>query len=428
MIELQMIKLAKAALLLHTIKCDPDRLDLVLELQRFLIRQITLTERRINRVNRVATDFRRSLSRERLSKERAKRVKSRIKRCANVIEFLRYSMFIWRCFGDGIAAVYQSKYALKHLYYDSNYNVKEDAGFISGKTGFRREWKLLTMGIRMGVPIVLADVTNIVRHGDICALAGEDPVPIEVKSSKNRNARTSRQLGQLHELASFYANDGAEAFRGLGPVRRMELRLEEVNHEGVANDCVSEALEHGFATVEPEPGLHYVAITGEDYDDQLASFLSPTTMCYLLSPSLDWLPAYPFTLSLTPSNLVRFLQGRVKVLVFIDLALIKSLFAQYGRHATLMMDGTHAMQVCNNPSDLYQGVFRVSEQKFGRIAGEFQSLQWFAEETARSIDEFLPAAVTAEEFASIKSQGPQGYEIPSDWYTVRDCFSVDLPN
>lgn len=88
------------------------------------------------------------------------------------------------------AAVHQSKYALRHLYYDADYSMKEGAGFMTGKVGSRREWKLLNMGIRMGVPVVLADVTNIVRHGDFCALAGEDPIPIEVKSIKNRSART----------------------------------------------------------------------------------------------------------------------------------------------------------------------------------------------------------------------------------------------
>jgi hypothetical protein len=31
------------------------------------------------------------------------------------------------------------------------------------------------MGIRMGVPVVLVDVRNIVRDGDLCALAGEAP-------------------------------------------------------------------------------------------------------------------------------------------------------------------------------------------------------------------------------------------------------------
>lgn len=41
----------------------------------------------------------------------------------------------WRFFGDGIANIYVPNSNLKVLYYDDDYNVKEDAGFISGKEG-----------------------------------------------------------------------------------------------------------------------------------------------------------------------------------------------------------------------------------------------------------------------------------------------------
>lgn len=413
-------------MLLHAIKADWDRLDLVLELQRFLIRRITQAERRINRVNRAAANMRRSLSRDRLPRERAKQVKARIKDCANVVDTLRDLMFVWRSFGDGIAAVYQSKYALKHLYYDTNYRVKEAAGFMTGKAGFRREWKLLNVAISMGVPVVLADVTNVIRHGDLCALAGADPVPIEVKSSTNRNARTTRQFQQLQELTDFYANDGAEVFRGMGPVRRTELRTREVNHEQAANDCLTEALKHGFATVEPEPGLRYVAFT-EDPDDRGADMFSPTMHAYVLAPTAGWLPAYPFTLSLNPGNLVHFLLGRVAIAVLIDLAVLKALFARRGVHATMLMDGAHAIQVCKDPTDLYGGVFRISQQRFGRIAGEFLSLAWFAEEIALSIDDYLPTMLTAEEEEAMKAEADGGSTIPSDWYAVRDCFDNELP-
>ena len=204
----------------------------------------------------------------------------------------------------------------------------------------------------------------------------------------------------------------------------MELRLTEVNHEESANDCVAEALKLGFATVEPEPGLLYVALTSRDSGDRLAGLFSPTIQPYVLAPSPDWLPAHPFTLSLNPDNLVQFLLGHVTVLVLIDLALLKALFAQHRVYATMMMDGTHSVQVCKDPDDLYKGVFRVSEQRFGRIAGEFQSLAWFAEETARSIDEVVPAVMTAEDLEAIKAEPKGCWEIPPDWHTVRDCFDV----
>jgi hypothetical protein len=143
--------LAKAALLLHTIKSDLDRLDLVLELQRHLIRQIVRLERRTKRVQRAASNMRQTLNLSRLPRDTAKALKLRIKECPALLEEIRRKMFVWRCFGDGIAFVYQSKYALKHLYYDQDYKIKQTAGFMSGKTGFRKEWKFLRLGIKMGV-------------------------------------------------------------------------------------------------------------------------------------------------------------------------------------------------------------------------------------------------------------------------------------
>lgn len=54
--------LTKAALLLHTIKTNLDRLDQVLELQRHLIRQLTRLERQAKRVQRAAANMRQTLS------------------------------------------------------------------------------------------------------------------------------------------------------------------------------------------------------------------------------------------------------------------------------------------------------------------------------------------------------------------------------
>lgn len=415
MLERQIVNFAKAVLLLHTIKADKNRLDLVVELQRFLIRRITQCERRTYRVKKTLLSMRRSLSRDRLPKAHAAQVKIRIGNGTDVIEALRHMMFLWRSFGDGIAAIYQNKYALKHLFYDATYKIKEDPGHMTGKAGFRREWRFLNLGISMGVPVVLADVTNIIRHGDLCGLAGPDPVPVEVKSSKNRNARTARQFGQLDELAGFYANDGADDFRGQGSVQRVELRFAEVNHTRVLNDCVAEALVCGVAIVEPEPGLQYIAFS-EGPEGKLERPNLSTVQAYVLGASPGWLPAYPFTLSLAPANLVRFFLGQVAIMVLIDLAVVKSLFKHLGVHATMLMDSNYSMQICNDPGDLSKGVVRISQSRFSRIAAEFQSLKWFVEELAHSMEDFLPAKSEAEQMKMVAQP------IPADWYTVRDCF------
>lgn len=419
----QTVNLAKASLLLHEIKANNTRLDLVLELQRFLIRRITQCERRIGRLSRVASRLRKSVKHDRLPKERSNLLKTRVELAKELVESLQHLMFVWRCFGDGIAAIYQSKYSLKHLFFDANYRPKEGAGHMTGKKGFRKEWKFLKLGIKMGVPVLLADVTNIIRHGDLCALADPDPLLVEVKSSGNRNARTARQFSQLDELASFFANDGAASFRGMNDVRRVAVRIPEVNHFEAVNECISDALTHGSASVEPEPGLRYVAFF-DDPGDRLASLKSPTMQGYLLSASPTWLPAYPFSLSLEPANLIRFLLRQVLVMVIVDLAYLKRLFADQGVHATMLMEGEFAIQVATDPEDLSLGVFKISDQRFARIAPEFQSLRWFAKEMAAAMEDFLPRKLSAEE-QELMNQGLLMLSpTPSEWTTVRDCFGT----
>ena len=340
------------------------------------------------------------------------------------IKEIRQLMFLWRCFGDGIAAVYQSKYSLKHLFYDADYNVKQDAGTISGKAGFRLEYKILRMGIRMNVPVVLSDLTNIIRHGDVCALAGEDPMPIELKLSKNLSKRAKRQVEQLKVLGDFYANDGAENFRGAINTKRLALRTDEKNYEQELNACMELAIRDGVASVSPEHGLRYIAFrydlpeTDRRMEGELALQLTASTQVTQLTPDVSWLPLYPFTLSMTPANSLLFAQHIVGVVVLIDLAVLKSLFAERGIHAVVLMDGAYALQICLDPADLMKGAFRISEQLYLRIACEFQSLTWFVEQHA-SMFEVIGQANSE---VSLDSPGVLFEPLPG-WGAVEDYNS-----
>ncbi len=64
----------------------------------------------------------------------------------------------------------------------------------------------------MGVPVVMSDLTNIIRHGDLCALAGPDPFPLELKSSRLTGSRVARQAEQLNLITNFYEKDEAKDF------------------------------------------------------------------------------------------------------------------------------------------------------------------------------------------------------------------------
>ena len=248
------------SLQLKELQLDTNQLRALHELQRQLIRAVLSVERRVLRLKRARNRLTRLKARERLPKARAAGVKALTAAIDSRIGGLHQVLFLLRCFGDGIAFTYQSKYALKHLMFDENYRAKQTPGFITGKQGFKREYRVLCSGFSAGVPVVLSDITNIIRHGDVCALAGSDPVPIEVKSSRTSRERPQRQMSQLQVLADFYKNDGATNFRGTPNVRRTELSTEETKHEGVMNDCIRRAMATGHTTEEPEEGLRYIAV------------------------------------------------------------------------------------------------------------------------------------------------------------------------
>lgn len=418
------IGFAQAALLLHAIKNDPDRLELVLELQRLLIRKIARCERRIRRLKSARGRLSAFKSRCRLPKEKARAVKGLVKGIDDLVLEIRHLIFLWKCFGDGIASVYQSKYSLKHLLYDADYNIKQDAGFLSDKIGFLQEYRACRLGIRMGVPVIMSDLTNMIRHGDVCGLGGEDPLPIEMKSSKNRNARSERQIEQLQVLADFFANDGADNFRGVINTRRIEVRNPEVTYEADANEVLRRAVEVGFSSVAPEEGLRYIAISNEYFsnkseliDESLKSYIAPTTLCVALTPTFNWLPAYPFTLSMDAGNSVLFMQEVVHAIVLIDLLVLKRIFKEYEISATMIMDGVHAIQICVDPDDLMKGAMRLSEQLLLRIACEFQSLRWFAKEHSSIFD----AIDKSESHTSMSAAGLL-YEPLPGWQEAKDCF------
>ncbi|WP_426161614.1 hypothetical protein [Pseudoduganella sp. R-34] len=410
----------QAAALLARLAADPDQLLVLLELQRLLLRRIRSRERFALRARMLSRALQKKLRNDRPSKDVANDLRLRQSACESNLEQARYSIFLWKCFGDGAACVYQSPYNLKHLLYDQNYQVKQEAGFITGKEGLLREWAILEHGIQAGVPVVLSDLTNMIRYGDVCALAAADPVPIEVKSSANSGSRVVRQAQLLDELMSFYENDGAKEFRGIPNVTRQAI-ASGPSYADLMNQCIAQALQNGSAMANPEPGLHYlVGATEDGLDRFMSQLVSPMKVYRLLTPTPNWLPCLPFTLTLKPENLMAFLTGAVTVLVVIDMPHLKGLFRKYGSHATMMMDGTWAIQLCVNPDNLLEGVFRVSELHFARVGLEFQSLEWFAKENAIDLSEPV-TSMTKEEFEA-QPLNTVWTTVPEDWKAVRDFY------
>ncbi|WP_412763305.1 hypothetical protein ACIJUN_31385 (plasmid) [Pseudomonas aeruginosa] len=430
-------RFAMAALLLNKIQGAPEDLSSVRALQSFLLRQIITAERRVKRLKKAQARIR-SLKRKGSTKQRSSLLKLLDCKTTARITNLQQMIFLWKCFGDGLACVYQSTYSLKHLYFDADYEVKSDPGFLLGKIGFMREYRLLRKALVMNVPALLADLTNVIRHGDVCLMGAADPVPLEVKSSSNRNARTDRQTEQRQVLHKFFRDDGALNFRGVPNTKRVAISAPPVSYEAQINECMSDAWINGVSTRSPEPGLTYLCAQNDERRDEvvmgiLAQYPASTTLFVALTPEPSWLPHKSFTASLSPVNTVLFMQERLAVLVVIDLIVLKHLLDERSLEPVIIMDGSTAIQVSprKDPElrntegrsiadDWHEriGVFRISEFHFLRTATQFESLRWFADTLADQME-----AVRRETPTEINPEDPTVIEVPVEWQSAKDCFA-----
>lgn len=374
--------------MLRRLEEDKSNYDLLLALQRRLVRLICRTERRIVRLKQLRATLNATKRRGRHAKAEAAAIKTRATRISASIETAKHMLFIWRCFGDGIAFLYIDKYALKHMLYDStDYSVKQQAGALSGKVGFRLEWRLLRAALQRRVPAMMCDISNTLRHGDVCILVGPDPFPIEVKSSKNRNARVDRQVDGLKQLHSFLAADEATNFRGLKHVKRMEAPVSSVSHGAVMNDCIERARQVGAGQASPEDGLTYFCIRDPEYMDQLVFNSSGGTILTILNEPKnegDWMPYYPFTLSIrSAESLYDFISGEISLAVLLDTTVLLRMFSDQGLDAQFVEDRDYIVMVQKlNADPASSATSVISRAFFARIFFEFESLSWLPQREA----------------------------------------------
>lgn len=417
-----------ASTLLHSIAADPDRLDVVLGLQNLLILKIATCDIRISRLRKAQNRVPRILAQPKYRsggaavKARSKMLKDLRKGIMARLDEIRQLAYLWRCFGDGIAAIYQSQHDLRHLLYDDRYQVKQTAGAIYGKEGFGHEYAKLKQGIEMGVPVVMSDLTNIIRHGDLCALAGPDPVPLELKSSMVTGGRVARQAEQLGKITTFFEQDETCNFRGSIRIIRTEMASKEIDHREFLNQGIQQALRTGLWSGAPEPGLRYVCYQNAILENrdlvylEIDKWATTSTWVTPLGPELSWLPAYPFTLSMSPQNATLFMQEAFGIFVLIDLELTKELFKNLDVHCVWLMDGTHSMQICRDSNDLMKGAYRVSECLFDRVSKEFLSLSWFVQERSSIFDESCRPVFTEISPEEIIAKPMDGWAEAQDFY------------
>lgn len=369
--------------LLRLIEIDPHNVQAVREINQRLIKLIFGVEEAIAHHLASKKELRKTLKLARPSRLEADELRRKIKRIESYIRAQRDQMYVWKCFGDALAFSFLDPLSIKHMFFDTaDYEVKQDAGTLSGKSGFIAEKDVLEDALNHGVPAVLCDLTNTLRFGDICLLGGSDPYPIEVKTSPRLNQRGKRQQTKLRELRCFLQNDIAENFRGQKGRTSRVISGEQIYHTEVLNTTVQRAYAEGYATHSPEEGLYFLCIK-TDWPSGKTSIDVALEEINLDAPEVfdlnhfknghGWAFYLPFLLSIRdPEHLLDFLEGRLYIIVFVEATMLASRFEGDGWEARYRPGEMYPIQCLHGETGAYYG---VSSQFIARAALEFLSFE-----------------------------------------------------
>jgi hypothetical protein len=245
------------------------------------------------------------------------------------------------------------------------------------------------------IPALLVDLTNTIRHGDVCLMIGPDPHLIEVKSSKGLNTRGKRQKRALEKLHSFFETDKAKELRGVRNVRRVSFESAERTYVDELNACIAEARKNGFAVRKPEPGLAYIVMTdrGKDLVDTLNGLKPKAPWVFTLNDhklQRDWAPYVPFTLSLEAhDDLWDFIRGDIYIIVILETNELCKIAMDYGYSAEFdATDVDHPLRVRLPEIDEQ---FGISSAMLARVGMEFISPQWLVQTSIDMVKHGLEA-------------------------------------
>jgi len=237
------------------------------------------------------------------------------------------------------------------------------------------EIALVIDAMKKGVPAVLADITNTIRHGDVCLLGGSDRYLLEVKSSTNQNERVSRQNENIQKVHDYLAKDEGHDIRGAPFLRRVAIHKEEINYTKEFNAALEVAARDGVCVIDPEPGVRYIVTSTAykvDVPRLFEGFVEPV-ICTLNEAKNDqaWGCYLPFTLLIAKPELqYAFLKGDLYVIVAFNANVLGQRHAEQGLVMSFLDEQHWAYSL--ERSDV-PGTSRVSRAFLGRVAFEFIS-------------------------------------------------------
>ena len=129
--------------MLNALDPEADDLHPLAEIQDYLISRVVNTEVKISKQKVTRKSLKTELRAKGRTKAQSSEIKRQIASCDARISGYNFLLYVWRCFGDGIANKYVSKWNLKRfLYAHDSPETKQSAGYLGEKLGMRSEMYL----------------------------------------------------------------------------------------------------------------------------------------------------------------------------------------------------------------------------------------------------------------------------------------------
>lgn len=360
-------------------------------IQEKLIKKISYAENKIRILKREIKQINiiRKTPEIRLTREESLVKKAEIERYKSQLKEYKRLIDIYKSIGDSIAFTFIHKLDIKPQ------NFKQSSGFITEKSGFKKEKQLFRYAFKQGGIAILNDITSVLRYCDITLITKEGYVPIELKSSDNKNERIERQKSNAEKLFKYLEEDISEGLYGIsGFIQRFSILSPEENHLLLINELIAKSKKEGSVVQLAEPGFLY--FVSHKYPPNIEDITKIFKQNGIVKPIAFMLNTmkfteqgyYPFSLSFfNPEDYLDFLEGKFTVIIFIDTQIIKNIAGQFNFSMDFSDDPDYAFEFKSKSKNAKIKYFKMSKHFFHRTFMEHVSLNWLLNDSFKRFTE-----------------------------------------
>ncbi|MBT9393988.1 hypothetical protein KLP40_12520 [Hymenobacter sp. NST-14] len=366
--------------MLHEARKSPYKsINKWLILQEILIKRIIYVENNIRKAKSIVSELNklRKDPVNRLSKDDSLKAKENTKNSKYNIDEYRFILKIYKSIGDGIAFTFLHKFDIKPQ------NFKESPGFISEKSGIKKEKQYMRYAFKNGIIAIFNDITSTLKYADLILITPEGPLVVESKTSNNDNLRIQRQEANTKKIFDYLSNDTADELYGInGKIRRIEPSSHEINYTKNLNKVIAKAYNQTYSYSKVEDGVVFLATFTEFTESTLGNIIKASNLTipfafYLNAAKFTEQGYTPFSIIFNnPNTYWSFLQGELIIIIFIDFSVIERISLANGFTVQRSNHPNWAFEFKSVDPDSKVKQFNMSEHYFFRSFMEMVSVEW----------------------------------------------------